>query len=116
MQPLCMLLRERFSVLTTAPIPHQPSTLEPINHLTLLMQCKTHTHIHPDLLLIKATHFIDSKIENVAEALQALGGAKVVLNTAPSSAAAGACVDGTIFSNPYIRIVNGRRFCSSSYC
>ncbi|CAM9269476.1 unnamed protein product [Ectocarpus sp. 13 AM-2016] len=41
-----------------------------------------------------ATHYIDSKVENVAEELQALGGAKIVLNTAPSSAAAAACIDG----------------------
>jgi len=42
----------------------------------------------------KATHYIDSKEENVAAALQALGGAKIVLNTAPSAEAAGACIDG----------------------
>lgn len=33
-------------------------------------------------------------MENVAEALQALGGAKIVLSTAPSAAAGGVCIDG----------------------
>ncbi|CAN0030458.1 unnamed protein product, partial [Scytosiphon promiscuus] len=42
-------------------------------------------------LELGAAHYIDSKAQNVAEALQALGGAKIVLSTAPSSAAAGVC-------------------------
>eukprot|EP00903_Cladosiphon_okamuranus_P011987 g11256.t1 len=45
-------------------------------------------------LELGATHYIDSKTENVGKSLQSLGGAKIVLSTAPSAAAAGACIDG----------------------
>lgn len=41
-----------------------------------------------------ATHYIDSTAENVPEALQRLGGAKVVLATVTSSAAMSATLDG----------------------
>lgn len=41
-----------------------------------------------------AHHYIDTKEENPAEALQALGGARVILETAPSADAATAAVDG----------------------
>lgn len=42
----------------------------------------------------QATHYIDSKAEDVAGALTALGGATIVLATAPNAEAAGACIDG----------------------
>jgi alcohol dehydrogenase len=41
-----------------------------------------------------AHHYIDSTTDDVAKALQAMGGAKVVLATAGSSAAMGATIDG----------------------
>jgi alcohol dehydrogenase len=41
-----------------------------------------------------AHHYIDSAAQDVAEALQALGGAKVVLATVPSPAAMTAAIDG----------------------
>ena len=41
-----------------------------------------------------AHHFVDSEAEDVAEALRALGGAKVVLATAPSAKAMASTVDG----------------------
>lgn len=46
------------------------------------------------MLPVQATHYIDSKAENVAESLQSLGGARIVLATAPSAEAAGKCIDG----------------------
>jgi alcohol dehydrogenase len=41
-----------------------------------------------------ARHYIDSSVQNVAAALQALGGAKVVLATVPQPAAMTAAIDG----------------------
>jgi alcohol dehydrogenase len=41
-----------------------------------------------------ARHYIDSTVQDVAEALQALGGAKVVLATVPQSAAMTAAING----------------------
>jgi D-arabinose 1-dehydrogenase-like Zn-dependent alcohol dehydrogenase len=41
-----------------------------------------------------AQHYIDSKAQNVAQALQALGGAKVVLATVTNGDAMGATIDG----------------------
>lgn len=41
-----------------------------------------------------AHHFIDSDNQNVAEALQQLGGAKVILATAPNSKAMSSAIDG----------------------
>ncbi|CAM9519849.1 unnamed protein product, partial [Sphacelaria rigidula] len=41
-----------------------------------------------------ATHYIDSTAENVAQALMALGGAKVVLCTATNAKSMGDCIDG----------------------
>lgn len=41
-----------------------------------------------------ARHYIDSTVQDVAEALQALGGAKVVLATVPQPAAMSAAIDG----------------------
>jgi D-arabinose 1-dehydrogenase-like Zn-dependent alcohol dehydrogenase len=45
-------------------------------------------------LQLGARHYIDSSVQNVAAALQALGGAKVVLATVPSPAAMTAAIDG----------------------
>lgn len=45
-------------------------------------------------LELGATHFIDSKAENVADALMALGGAKVILATCTNAKAMGDCIDG----------------------
>ena len=47
-----------------------------------------------DARALGAHHYIDSRAENVAQALQALGGAAVVLATAANSAAIGASVGG----------------------
>lgn len=41
-----------------------------------------------------ARHYIDSTVQDVAETLQALGGAKVVLATVPASAAMTSAIDG----------------------
>jgi D-arabinose 1-dehydrogenase-like Zn-dependent alcohol dehydrogenase len=41
-----------------------------------------------------AHHYVDTTVESPAEALQKLGGAKIVLETAPSADAASAVVDG----------------------
>lgn len=57
----------------------------------------------------KATHFINSTAENVGEALKALGGAKIVLSTAPSAAAAGACIDGASLFDVLYRRWIGRQ-------
>ena len=58
---------------------------------------------------MKAAHYIDSKAENVGQALQSLGGAKIVLSTAPSAAAAGACIDG---APPLCNTRTSRLMCS----
>jgi len=45
-------------------------------------------------LQLGARHYIDSSVQNVAAALQALGGAKVVLATVPQPSAMTAAIDG----------------------
>jgi alcohol dehydrogenase len=45
-------------------------------------------------LRLGARHYIDSSVQNVAAALQALGGAKVVLATVPQPSAMTAAIDG----------------------
>lgn len=55
----------------------------------------------------QATHFIDSKSQNVADALQALGGARIVLGTPPDAKAMGECIDGETAS-PWARSENSR--------
>jgi NADPH2:quinone reductase len=49
---------------------------------------------HEYALELGADHFVDASEEDPAEALQALGGARVVLGTAPSAAAAESIVGG----------------------
>lgn len=55
-------------------------------------------------LKLGATHYIDSNAENVAQALQKLGGAKVVLATAANADAMSATIDGLTHRGELIAI------------
>lgn len=54
----------------------------------------------------QATYYIDSKTENVSEALLALGGAKIILCTAPNSKSMGDCIDGASFAAHGISVLD----------
>ena len=87
---------------------HLPPYRSPINTLDY-----THPSFHPPftlsnlptysvrfwgvrLIIHKATHYIDSSAQNSAEALQALGGAKIIMCTATNSKVMADCIDGKV--------------------
>lgn len=64
------------------------------SNLYLLCPCSFYFFIFLVSVCLQATHFVDSEAEDTADALQALGGAKIILGTAINAKAMEACIGG----------------------